>query len=236
MQNLPKIALEVPKSNLSWSIQFCDYFFVLSHLMHDWEYRNFVYQCMDKNIELYLDNSAYELRESINLDSYIGLIIELQPSVVVVPDALNDLGKTIRLTRRFYEGLPAKYFDRGKYNIKFMIVLQGQDNRERMKCFHIIRSFGYPFDIIGLPRVACPNRVELLKAVKRFVRRKEVHLLGLPDPRELKGLAGLVSSLDTSWVSKYSIGKGPHDYLDFEKDKIDERKFIEGLQILKESF
>jgi len=229
---LPKMAFEVPKKNLTFGSSHCDYLFVLAHLMHMQEYRSEVYSCQDRGMEVYLDNSAFELKESVGLDSYVGLILELNPTVVVVPDALGDLAKTIQLTRRFYDGVPEKILDR----YKLMIVLQGQNNYERMKCLHIIRSFGYPFHIVGLPRRACPDRVTLLRAVKRFTGKKPIHFLGLPDPQELKGLNEVIDSVDTSWVSKYSIGKGANDYLDFENDEINEEKFLEGLNILKNSF
>jgi hypothetical protein len=230
--SLPKMAFEVPKKNLAFGRQYADYLFVLAHLMHIQEYRSEVYSCQDAGMDIYLDNSAFELKESVNLDSYIGLILELNPTVVIVPDAIGDLVKTLKLARQFYEGVPERFFQ--KY--KFMIVLQGRDNRERMKCFHIIRSFGYPFHFVGLPRHACPNRVELLNAVKRFTGKKLIHFLGLPDPKELKGIGNAIDSLDTSWVSKYSIGKGANDYLDFENDEINEQKFVEGYNIIKNSF
>lgn len=229
---LPKMAFEVPRKNLAFGRQHADYLFVLAHLMHIQEYRSEVYACQDLGMEIFLDNSAFELKESVNLDSYIGLILELNPTVIIVPDALGDLAKTIRLTRQFYEGVPERFFSR----YKFMIVLQGQDNRERMKCLHIIRSFGYPFHMVGLPRHACPSRVSLLHAVRRFTGKRLIHFLGLPDPGELKGLNEVIYSLDTSWVSKYSIGKGPNDYLDFENDEINEQKFLQGLKIIQESF
>lgn len=229
---LPKMAFEVPKKNLMFGMQHCDYFYVLAHLMDDSEYRDVVHICKRHDMEIYLDNSAFELKESINIDTYIRIILEIEPSVVIVPDALGDIAKTIQLTRKFYDGIPKKFTDR----FKFMIVLQGQNNRERLKCLHIIRSFGYPFHMVGLPRHACPNRVELLRAVRKFTGKRPIHFLGLPDPVELKGLNEVVYSLDTSWVAKYSIGKGANEYLDFENDEINEEKFLEGLNILKNSF
>lgn len=229
---LPKIALEVPKKNLDFGRQHVDYLFVLAHLMDISEYRDDIHAAQRQGMEVFLDNSAFELKESVNVEMYVRLILELEPTVVIVPDALGDLAKTIQLTRRFYDGIPKNFFER----FKFMIVLQGKDNRERMKCLHIIRSFGYPFHMVGLPRHACPDRRELLRAVKRFTGKKPIHFLGLPDPQELKGLSDAIYSLDTSWVSKYSIGKGAHDYLDFENDEINEEKFLEGLEILKNSF
>jgi len=229
---LPKMAFEVPKKDLTFGSNHCDYLFVLAHLMDNSEYRDEIHKCKRHDMEIFLDNSAFELKESVNIDMYIRLILEIEPTIAIVPDALGDIAKTIQLTRKFYSSIPEKFLER----FKFMIVIQGQDNRERLKCLHIIRSFGYPFHMIGLPRHACPNRVELLRAVKRFTGKKPIHFLGLPDPQELKGLGNLIYSLDTSWVSKYSIGKGANDYLDFENDEIDREKFLEGLDIIKNSF
>lgn len=224
-----KIAFEAPRRSLEFVFDQCDYIFALAHLWGDSEYRNMIFRFKKEGKEVFLDNSAFELSTSIRLDRYLAIIRELKPDIVVVPDAVGNIAETVKLAKIFYQGLPGDFLQR----FKFMIVPQGKTNRDRLKCFHILRSFGYPFHIIGLPRHACPERVELLHAIKKFSPRTKVHFLGLPDPAELKGLDSELYSLDTSWVSKYSVGKSGSDMLDFEEDECDQDKFLEGLDILE---
>lgn len=229
----PLIALETPKQNFDLQLEHSDYIFALAHLWSDSKYRNFIFRAQAEGKQIYLDNSAFELGTSMEIDRFISIIREINPQVVVVPDALGDIATTVKLAKVFYQGLPGNFFQ--KY--KFMIVPQGKDNRERMRCFHILRSFGFPINVIGLPRHACPNRVELLRLVKKFMPRTKIHFLGLPDPEELKGgVTQEIATLDTSWVAKYSVGKGGHEMLDFEKDNCDQDRFLEGLEILTKYF
>jgi queuine/archaeosine tRNA-ribosyltransferase len=229
----PLIALETPKQNFELQLEHSDYIFALAHLWEDSRYRNFVFRAQAEGKAIYLDNSAFELKTSIEMDKYISIIREIKPQVIVVPDALGNIASTIKLTKTFYQGLPGNFFQQ----YKFMIVPQGKDNRERMKCFHIMRSFGFPAHVIGLPRHACPHRVELLKLVKKFLPRTKIHFLGLPDPEELRGgIAHEIDTIDTSWVAKYSVGKGGYEMLNFESDICDPDKFNEGLEILTSYF
>lgn len=225
---IPKIAFEAPRRSLKFVLDQCDYIFALAHLWTDSEYRNTIFRYKKEGKEVFLDNSAFELSTSIKLDRYLAIIREIKPDIIVVPDAVGNIAETVKLAKIFYQGLPGEFLQR----FKFMVVPQGKDNRERLKCFHILRSFGYPFHIIGLPRHACPDRVELMHAIKKFLPRAKIHFLGLPDPKELVGVSSEIYSLDTSWVSKYSIGKGGFDVLDFEEDECDPKKFDDGIKIL----
>ena len=224
----PRIALEAPKQSLDLGFQSSDYLFVLAHLWEDAFYRNKVFRYQSEGKKVFLDNSAFELGSSIGFNRYLTIIRELDPDVIVVPDMLGDIANTVRFAKIFYEGLPGAFLS--KY--KFMVVPQGRNNRERMKCFHILRTFGYPFHIVGLPRHAYPDRVDLMRNIKRF-GGKALHFLGLPSFEELKEIQkGDLYSLDTSLVAKYSVGKSGSDVLDFESDVCDVEKFAEGLGLL----
>jgi len=226
---IPLVAFETPRESLALGFEHSDYVFALAHLWGDPVYRNAIFRQKEEGKEIFLDNSAFELSKSISFDRYLSIIRELKPDVVVVPDCLGNIAETIRLGKYFYQSLPGSFFTQ----YKFMIVPQGRDNRERMKCFHILRSFGFPFQVIGLPRHACPDRMELLHKIKRFVRRTKIHLLGLPDPIELKGNGSLFDSLDTSWPAKYSATGDMVRLLDFGSDVCDVGKFIEAVNIIK---
>lgn len=226
----PLVAFETPKKSLDLGFMHSDYVFALAHLWEDSWYRNAMFKQQAEGKKIYLDNSAFELKASINFDRYLNIIREIEPDVVVVPDALGNIAETIKLAKFFYQSLPGSMLTQ----TKFMIVPQGKDTRERLKCFHILRSFGYPFQVVGLPRHACPNRFELLLNLRKFVPKARIHYLGLPDPQELRGIGPFIDSLDTSWPAKFAAGRDLTKMLDFEKDVCDEQKFIEGVAIIRE--
>ncbi len=226
----PAVSFETPKQSLELGFNHSDYVFALAHLWEDIWYRNAVFRQQAEGKEIFLDNSAFELSQSIGFDRYLSIIRELEPNIVVVPDSMGNIAETIKLAKYFYQSLPGNFLNR----FKFMIVPQGKDNRERLKCFHILRSFGYPFQVVGLPRHACPNRIELLYNIKKFLPRTRIHFLGLPDPQELRGIGHLIDSLDTSWPAKYAAGRNLKELLDFREDVCDEQKFIEAVDIIKE--
>lgn len=229
-----RIALEVPIDNLDMGFEHSDYIFALAHLWDNQKYREAVLRWKGLGHEIYLDNSAFELKTSVGIEWYLQVIDEMEPDVIVVPDALGDLGKTLRLTKTFYESLSTDHF--AKY--KFMVVLQGQDNRERLKCFHILKTFGFPIHIYGLPRHAYPHRVELLHSVYKFLARSKtpIHFLGCPDIEELRGIGPLLHSMDTSWVAKQALGKNGFDSLDFQNDFIkSQRMFLMALSRLEDA-
>jgi hypothetical protein len=224
----PKIALETPFANLDLGFKNSDYIFALAHLWSNKSYRAAVRRWKAASKEIYLDNSAFELSKSISNDTYIEIINDVRPDVIVVPDALGNFSETVKLARSFYISIPNTFYPR----FRFMVVLQGRDNRERMKCFHTLKGIGFPFHIIGLPRHAYPHRVELLHNVMKFTNKSNTpfHFLGVPDPEELRGITPLLESLDTSWVAKDSIGKGGFDSLDFEHDVVEAGAFAKSLE------
>ncbi|MEM4720869.1 MAG: hypothetical protein QXT73_02230 [Candidatus Methanomethylicaceae archaeon] len=203
----PKIAVETPIRNLDLGCRYSDYLFVLAHLWTNDKYRKTILK-WGRRKKIYLDNSAFELQRSIDFDPYFDIITELRPHVIVVPDVVGDLRASVDLACRFFEQAPGHLFSRHK----FMVVLQGQNNRERLRCLHIYKSMGLPFHIIGLPRHAYPHRVELLLAIYRSQKNSQIHFLGLPDIKELRGVSALIDSLDTSWPSRMALGKSSIDF------------------------
>ena len=86
-----------PLSNLE-PMKLGDRLFVLAHLwVQSEEYRNFIYERMDEDIECWitLDNSAAE-RALVTEDVLIQVVHELAPSEVIAPDVLFDKDATIQ--------------------------------------------------------------------------------------------------------------------------------------------
>jgi len=227
---LTKIALETPLSCPDLGFRYGDYLFVLGHLWSNPVYREAVLYWQRTGKPVYLDNSAFELSTSISNTDYFQVIGELRPDIIVVPDAVGQFKETVRLARSFFTEISGSAFMRHR----FMIVPQGKDNRERMKCYHALKGMGFPFHMIGLPRHAYPYRVELLYNLMKFTNKSNMlfHFLGVPDPKELNGISPLLHSLDTSWVAKDAIGKGGFDSLNFEADEVEESAFLSSLEKL----
>jgi len=87
-----------------------DRLFVLAHLwVQSEEYRNFIYERMDEDIECWitLDNSAAE-RALVTEDVLIQVVHELAPSEVIAPDVLFDKDATIANAIKFRDRLEAE--------------------------------------------------------------------------------------------------------------------------------
>ena len=98
-----------PLSNLE-PMKLGDRLFVLAHLwVQSEEYRNFIYERMDEDIECWitLDNSAAE-RALVTEDVLIQVVKELAPSEVIAPDVLFDKDATIANAIKFRDRLEAE--------------------------------------------------------------------------------------------------------------------------------
>ena len=98
-----------PLSNLE-PMKLGDRLFVLAHLwVQSEEYRNFIYERMDEDIECWitLDNSAAE-RALVTEDVLIQVVHELAPSEVIAPDVLFDKDATIANAIKFRDRLEAE--------------------------------------------------------------------------------------------------------------------------------
>lgn len=92
-----KIAHEVPTAVLHLSRQFNDYDYCLLHLtFEDKEYEQFYINSVKSGREVLLDNSLFELGDSLSQEVMIEGIRRINPKWYVVPDCLNDKEETIR--------------------------------------------------------------------------------------------------------------------------------------------
>ena len=123
------ISHEVPKSLFEQSLTFNDYDYALVHLFDkDPEYLQFYKNSVKNGRHVLLDNSIFELGEAYDNDSFAKWVEELKPTEYIVPDALEDIHKTIdqmEKWNRTYADLPGKRIG----------VVQGKTPEEISDCY-----------------------------------------------------------------------------------------------------
>lgn len=185
------ISHEVPLDLLDDSNNFNDYDYMLFHLLHIPEYKDFYKK---STREIYFDNSAYEfqfLQEKFSIGGFYKAIDEIKPSVVIVPDALGDKVTTIQ---------NFKDFDLGIAPDKIMGVVQGASFKELHECFDFMNP---RCDIVAIPFHSeayikrfynspkdTANAIGRVKFIRELVLRHNVrpsslHLIGMSLPVEL---------------------------------------------------
>ena len=123
------ISHEVPKCLFEKSLDFNDYDYALVHLFdEDPEYLEFYKNSVKNGRHVLLDNSIFELGEAYDNDSFAKWVEELKPTEYIVPDALEDVAKTIdqmESWNRAYGKLPGKRIG----------VVQGKTPEEIADCY-----------------------------------------------------------------------------------------------------
>ena len=149
-----------------------------------------------------MDNGAYE-GELQSPEQMLEQAELVKPNVIVSPDRYRVKDTTVELTTAF--------LDEYMGNAEIMVVPQGKDDLEWLKCYWEMNT-ELAYDWVGIPRwleetplgrVGCYNRIK--ESLHR--RGKKVHLLGLPNPMELKRYVGeedVIKSVDTSWPFTYA--------------------------------
>tara|TARA_A100001201_G_scaffold135222_1_gene123370 strand:- start:2037 stop:2825 length:789 start_codon:yes stop_codon:yes gene_type:complete len=123
------ISHEVPKSLFNQSLEFNDYDYALVHLFDkDPEYLKFYKDSVKNGRHVLLDNSIFELGEAYDNESFAKWVEELKPAEYIVPDALENIEKTIQQMEdwnRTYRKLPGKKIG----------VVQGTTPEELVECY-----------------------------------------------------------------------------------------------------
>ena len=207
-----RIAHEAPKSAFQEVEKLTDYDYALVHLFEeDPEYLQLFKTSLEQGREVILDNSIFELEEAFDADKFAGWIEELRPTWYVIPDALEDMEKTISQAENWidkYSTLPGKKIG----------VVQGKTYEEIMGCYAyldkvanvdmIAISFDYSLYTKLFPH---PNKLvswtlgrakllgDLWKS-QAINTNKPHHLLGSALPFEGKFYGGYdwIYSMDTS--------------------------------------
>lgn len=138
------ISHESPIELFDKSLKYNDYQYCLYHLfLKNEQYRNFFNKCSLNNVEIILDNSAFEFeqtKEKFNEEDYVKCIEELNPTTFIVPDIMNDGYNTCISFDKFIKKYPnLKHYKMG--------ILQGRTYNEMVECYKYLSDTA---DYIGL--------------------------------------------------------------------------------------
>lgn len=226
-----KVGFTTPVANLDLAVQYSDYLFLTAKMLEFDSTITFLHE-MDENVSVYLDNGAYELGESVSVNDYITLAETFQPDVIIVPDRIKSMKRTIELAKAFFEEIPQSWLRERQ----IMIVPQGRDLNEWRHCFLVMfRLFQGQFHLVGVPKYLYPSRLSAIRFVWSKCR-KPCHLLGCQDPSELGQLVtsnAPVLSVDTTWPARYALGKLDQP-LTFDEEGLTRQSFEEAIRVFYE--
>lgn len=210
---IPKISHEVPKSLLDKNLSYSDYQYCLPHLMEeDDEYRAHFAKCKSEGIEIYLDNSIYELGESMSDDILLKWLDALQPSTFFVPDVWENSQKTIENAAKWMRKYSHNY-----PNTTFTAVVQASDFMDAIDCYEKFIELGYKkiafsFNANWYPTMFPHPDQQISKELGRLATittmyemtvikaNHRIHLLGSANPSVFTYYKNLpfIESIDTS--------------------------------------
>lgn len=188
------ISHEVPISLLKNSKKFNDYDYCLVHLIDLYpEYKQYYIDAVKKGRQVLLDNSLFELGDSVSSYKLVKGILEIKPTWYVIPDCFNNSTVTMKRFDEFckqYPDLPG---------LKIGVV-QGDTLKELIKCYKFMSEkadkIAIPFDSVVFNDIVkthnplinyCFGRREFIKLlIKEGIWNKEKphHLLGCSLARE----------------------------------------------------
>jgi len=177
------VAFITPTKNLAQYAVASKYHLVLAHqYLADEMYRYFYQARVKAGDTVILDNSAYELSGSIDLDQLVKCAESLRPSAVILPDVRFKAEKTLRATR-----LGIKEFKKRGWPIKLLAVPQGKDLESVLVCY--LQLAGMQIDGFGIYEeigkvTDCGQREDFLAFLERtglVLRSKYYHLLGMEE-------------------------------------------------------
>lgn len=181
---MPLISHEIPLDLIDRHQDFVsDYMFALLHkAKEDKEYLNKVCDYRDAGGVVYLDNSCFELGESMSDELLMEYFEIIRPDIVILPDVLGDMRKTIQRSFAFMR----KYRYMKSYA---MLVAQGSTPDEMIECYQIfanmnVAMLGIPFVYSWAPKIPQVQALERIKLLQRMVDEDIIdptikhHLLG----------------------------------------------------------
>ena len=186
-----KINHEVPTKYLGADLWFNDYEYALAHNFCNLDYIEYFKCAIKQGKEVYLDNSAFELGESVSADILQNCVDDLEgKAYVFLPDAVGDAARTLSLSRDFASQL------RGT---KTWGVIQGKDDAE---VDELLRELTQITSNIALPYRG-PNRFKFLERNYEFLKTNniKIHLLGLNQVADILPMnifSDILISIDTS--------------------------------------
>lgn len=162
-------------------------FILLHKLIDNQEYLN--YYLNNKFEYILLDNSAFELGESMDGNLLMQYAKKLKVNEIIIPDVYRDKDKTLQLTNEFIE---KNWMECQINNIKMMGVPQGKDENELFNCL-IEMLYNTHIKVIGLNKLWKRDYKTLQSIIYLCLKaNKEVHFLGTKNLLDW----GLIKSLD----------------------------------------
>ena len=201
------ISHEIPRCLIDEHQDFIsDYQFVLLHkILEDKDYAEMVCEFANNGEFTYLDNSCFELGESLDNDVLYEWFQRLEPDFVVLPDVLGDRRRTLERSIEFANDYPDTISNG-------MPVIQGATPDEMIDCYNEFIEYSDKWPIIGIPFVyrwadkdptlQANERIKLLERMDRecIDRKFKHHLLGAWQAREFAHYKDYnwIHSIDTS--------------------------------------
>ncbi len=201
------ISHEIPRCLIDEHQDFIsDYQFVLLHkILEDKDYAEMVCEFANNGEFTYLDNSCFELGESLDNDVLYEWFQKLEPDFVVLPDVLGDRRRTLERSIEFANDYPDTVSNG-------MPVIQGATPDEMIDCYNEFIEYSDKWPIIGIPFVyrwvdkdptlQANERIKLLERMDRecIDRKFKHHLLGTWQAREFAHYKDYnwIHSIDTS--------------------------------------
>lgn len=210
------VSHEVPLKSLEKSLEFNDYDYALVHLFKEYKsYYDFYKRSLSNNRIVYLDNSAYELKELYNHNEFamhcdVLYNINKDNFYYVVPDVIGNKKETIDSFNKF-----KTIFNKGKK----IGVCQGSTFDELIECFKFMKD---NVDIIAITHECelfkqnnmsisgglntmqnmSKNRIYFINLLRDLdlLKDTKVHLLGVAMPYEVLSYHDIpeIVSIDTS--------------------------------------
>jgi len=185
---------------------------LLHKILEDKDYAEMVCEFAGCGEFTYLDNSCFELGESLDNDILYEWFTRLEPNYVVLPDVLGDKKRTLERSLEFVNDYPDTI-------IHGMPVIQGSTPDEMIECYNDFMKFevGHEGGILGFPIIGIPfvyswidkdptlqanERIKLLEKMDKECINKSLkhHLLGTWQAREFAHYRNYdwIHSIDTS--------------------------------------
>ena len=204
-----KISHEIPKQLFQFHDTINDYPYVLGHLLNqDKEYADFYRKKLEVCTFSILDNSAFELGESIPMEELYELGLEYKPTHLVLPDRVNDFKQTMANATEYF----SKY---RSADLEYIGVCQGDTFDQIADCIDFymdnnVDIIALPFDLVtDSDYVTVRFRFLNWWYANRFNYKRsggfKFHLLGCQNPVEFllykyhqDHIVRFIHSLDTS--------------------------------------
>ena len=183
-----RISHEVPIQLLEQSQSFNDYDYALAHLMlkymaGDKKYEPYYmyYMSLPKSRNVYLDNSAFELGQSVEPELFAHLVEMMNPSLFFIPDKVDDFDTSMDMFEDWM-----KNFDHiaGKFPLRCM-ALQGDNIDELIKHYDLIRKYvsvvgvSYNYEFYDSdPKIRTISRMGVVRSLLQHDPQMRIHLLG----------------------------------------------------------